>query len=503
MPTGHAASAAADAAAAAAGKIMLTGAHPAILLQGTLEKRGIGNASWKRRFFVLGDDRQVRYFNGAVLAGSIPLDGARIVASMDAPTAIGRRSIIASFSSRPTALGFRVETPTRTYELAASSPSEVELWMRCLEKETGTALPRLSEGDERRSSRKQSMPWESDDDDDVDAGGDAPRRGSASLGAVEAAAVAAEVAAAEAAAAEAEAAGGAEAEEGARGPLDCGVAVEPTWSTVKRWDGRRRRDRLVAEGFAANQAGDALGAGFFENACAAMPSVDADLGHQHAAEARGRPLPRVRVGVPLARAHRALRRPGGERREESGRPRRAARRREGRAEASVDGDACARWQRAATEAAGEARLGELLNAEWEVDGGWGARRKEHDRLSKEGLAANKEGDTAGAMAKFEEALLSMPKLATLVSAANMRKKLGADHHRACALMYLSLQRMALSEQQQALVQKNLAACAEALPDGALAALDDDLVDDSRARLKHRRRGRRLVRGHTDRDYVII
>ena len=81
------------------------------------------------------------------------------------------------------------------------------------------------------------------------------------------------------------------------------------------------------------------------------------------------------------------------------------------------------------------------------------------------------------MEKFEEALLSMPKLATLVSAANMRKKLGADHHRACALMYLSLQRMALSEQQQALVQKNLAACAEALPDGALAALDDDLVDD--------------------------
>ena len=146
-------------------------------------------------------------------------------------------------------------------------------------------------------------------------------------------------------------------------------------------------------------------------------------------------------------------------------------------EAAVDGDACARWQRAATEAAGEARLGELLNAEWEVDGGWGARRKEHDRLSKEGLAANKEGDTAGAMAKFEEALLSMPKLATLVSAANMRKKLGADHHRACALMYLSLQRMALSEQQQALVQKNLAACAEALPDGALAALDDDLVDE--------------------------
>ena len=79
--------------------------------------------------------------------------------------------------------------------------------------------------------------------------------------------------------------------------------------------------------------------------------------------------------------------------------------------------------------------------------------------------------------RFEEALLSMPKLATLVSAANMRKKLGADHHRACALTYLSLQRMALSEQQQALVQKNLAACAEALPDGALAALDDDLVDE--------------------------
>ena len=486
MPTGHAASAAADAAAAAAGKIMLTGAHPAILLQGTLEKRGIGNASWKRRFFVLGDDRQVRYFNGAVLAGSIPLDGARIVASMDAPTAIGRRSIIASFSSRPTALGFRVETPTRTYELAASSPSEVELWMRCLEKETGTALPRLSEGDERRSSRKQSMPWESDDDDDdVDAGGDAPRRGSASLGPVEAAAaVAAEVAAAEAAAAEAAAAaGGAEAEEGA--PSDSSIVASllgaDGWSTVKRWDGRRREhDRLVAEGFAANQAGDALGAmGHFEGACAAMPKASTlisavnmrrKLGADHYRACALAYLSLGRIALSdgqaanveknLAGCLDAL--PDGARAE---------------LEAAVDGDACARWQRAATEAAGEARLGELLNAEWEVDGGWGARRKEHDRLSKEGLAANKEGDTAGAMEKFEEALLSMPKLATLVSAANMRKKLGADHHRACALMYLSLQRMALSEQQQALVQKNLAACAEALPDGALAALDDDLVDE--------------------------
>ena len=38
---------------------------------------------------------------------------------------------------------------------------------------------------------------------------------------------------------------------------------------------------------------------------------------------------------------------------------------------------------------------------------------------------------------------------TLISAVNMRRKLGADHYRACALAYLSLGRIALSDGQAA------------------------------------------------------
>ena len=59
----------------------------------------------------------------------------------------------------------------------------------------------------------------------------------------------------------------------------------------------------------------------------------------------------------------------------------------------------------------------------------------------------------------------------------MRKKLGRDHHRACALAYLSLQRMTLLPKQAELVARQLAACAESLPDGAVQELDDDLVDE--------------------------
>ena len=179
------------------------------------------------------------------------------------------------------------------------------------EKETGTALPRLSEGTIDAAAARQSMPWESDDDDDRRSGRrrraaavprsgrsrrrrrwrprwrrprrrrprrrrrDVPFRG-----------------------------------EGA--PSDRSIVASLLGpirnSTVKRWDGRRREhDRLVAEGFAANQAGDALGAMGFEGACAAMPKASTPISAVNMRRKRSsfcRPLSRVRVGVPLARAPR-------------------------------------------------------------------------------------------------------------------------------------------------------------------------------------------------------
>ena len=66
----------------------------------------------------------------------------------------------------------------------------------------------------------------------------------------------------------------------------------------------------------------------------------------------------------------------------------------------------------------------------------------------------------------------MPKLQTLVSAVNMRRKMGPAQHEACALAYLSILRMeAVGAELRALVEKNLAECLGTLPEGARARLE--------------------------------
>ena len=69
----------------------------------------------------------------------------------------------------------------------------------------------------------------------------------------------------------------------------------------------------------------------------------------------------------------------------------------------------------------------------------------------------------------------MPKLQTLVSAVNMRRKMGPAQHEACALAYLSILRMeAVGAELRALVEKNLAECLGTLPEGARARLEDEV-----------------------------
>ena len=102
-------------------------------------------------------------------------------------------------------------------------------------------------------------------------------------------------------------------------------------------------------------------------------------------------------------------------------------------------------------------------------------KQEHDRLAAEGKAANQAGECARALELYEAACRAVPKLQTLVSAVNMRRKMGPAQHEACALAYLSILRMeAVGAELRALVEKNLAECLGTLPEGARARLEDEV-----------------------------
>ena len=116
---------------------------------------------------------------------------------------------------------------------------------------------------------------------------------------------------------------------------------------------------------------------------------------------------------------------------------------------------------------------------------WEGKRREHDRLVKEGHKANNAGSAQGAMECFEGAAQALPKTSTLISALNMRLKLGGGarggrHARVCACAYTALLRTPLPPNERDLTAKKLAECVAGLPEliRELVSATDDAVDNA-------------------------
>ena len=509
--------AAADAAAVAAGKhpeladTLVEKSQGAIVVQGMLGKRGAVNSSWKKRYFVLGNDQTLRYFKGSEFSGYILLSepGVHVVHQR---TLRSRASMTKSRSSRMAQsvsgamsslkdlghgrvldLGhveehtFQIETPERTFHLAAASGEEVDMWIAALRAscsgeatERGWATPR-AEGE----------PTSRDFDDDGTS--------SAPVGGAGAALEA-----------EREPTAG-DAHGGMRGQQ---VQVrarrlsqeEQEMTAISRlltvapggnWERRlKEAEEQVSEGKKANQAGNAEEAAqFFEEACRIYPraawlvsavNMRRKLGvPQHAAcaqayvhilalaalsdDARG--LIEKNCAECLATA------PDGTR---------------ATLEAEVDRAAVRRYERLAAEAAGFIKVFiDLLDVtEKEVAAtSWAARKQQHDRLVAQGKEANQAGSTQEAIDAFERATRCFPKMSTLVSAVNMRRKLcaaegadmppekRADECATCALAYLAILRMELGDEMRASVERWCAECVASLPDGVSRDTLDASVDE--------------------------
>ena len=107
---------------------------------------------------------------------------------------------------------------------------------------------------------------------------------------------------------------------------------------------------------------------------------------------------------------------------------------------------------------------------------WQARKREHDELVAAGHKTNNAGAPSGAMVSFEAACAKFPKTSTLISAVNMRLKLGEPERLRCAAAYTALATMKLADAEAALVQKKLGQITGEMKDEQVKALQA-AVDD--------------------------
>lgn len=507
--------AAADAAAVAAGKhpeladALVEKSQGAIVVQGMLGKRGAVNSSWKKRYFVLGNDQTLRYFKGSEFSGYILLSepGVHVVhqrafktrASMTKSRSSRMAQSVSGAMSSLKDLGhgrvldlghveehtFQIETPERTFHLAAASAEEVDTWIAALRASSaGEAIERVS------TPRAEGEPASRDYEDDTS-------RSSAPVGGA-------------VAALEAEREPTAGDIYGGMRSLQVQVRArrlsqeEQEMTAIARlltvapggnWERRlKEAEEQVSEGKKANQAGNAEEAAqFFEEACRIYPraawlvsavNMRRKIGvPQHAAcaqayvhilelsalsdDARG--LIEKNCAECLATA------PDGTR---------------ARLEAEVDHEALKQYERLAAEAAGYIKVFvDLLDVtEKEVAAtSWAARKQQHDKLVAQGKEANQAGSTQEAIDAFEQATRCFPKMSTLVSAVNMRRKLcaaegtpperRADQYATCALAYLAILRMELGDDMRASVEKWCAECVANLPNGVSRDKLDGSVDE--------------------------
>jgi len=99
--------------------------HSDIVKEGTLSKEGEVNSAWQQRHFVLGRDKEMKYYKGVALKGSIHVENATIL--MD--------------TGKQKNNSFGIQTPTRTYYLSAPTTAEMQDWVDKLIQEGGAVLP--------------------------------------------------------------------------------------------------------------------------------------------------------------------------------------------------------------------------------------------------------------------------------------------------------------------------------------------------------------------------
>ena len=88
------------------------------------------------------------------------------------------------------------------------------------------------------------------------------------------------------------------------------------------------------------------------------------------------------------------------------------------------------------------------------------------------------------MDAFESACRAYPKATSVISALNMRRKLGESQYRVCALGYLMVLNLELTDAQRCLVDKNLGQCKEKISPEEVSELENAVDDLACARYQN-------------------
>jgi len=133
-----------------------------------------------------------------------------------------------------------------------------------------------------------------------------------------------------------------------------------------------------------------------------------------------------------------------------------------------------------------ARLSDLINSMLSAAAGlsgqpakmWDEAKQMHDNHVVDGHKANNAGSAAGALEAFEAANQVFPKISTVISALNMRLKLGISQSEHCAAGYLALLELDLQDGEKALISKKLAECSKKIRPELLESLEASVDKDS-------------------------